>query len=174
MSQNSEAAKQAKAELAAAKAKANALKPWYQKKRFIVPLGLVLILVFSNAFSSNGPSPSPTPAVDTDNQSPIEEQPITETVNQKNARQKAEQYLDYSAFSRQGLIEQLEYEGFSNSDAEYGTDAVNADWREQAALKAKQYLDYSSFSRQGLIDQLVYEGFTQRQAEYGVSTTGLS
>ena len=174
MSESSEAAKQAKAELAAAKAKANALRPWYQKKRFIIPIAFVVILVFSNAFNPGGPSESPSPVVDTNNQAPIEEEQVTETVNQKNARQKAEQYLDYSAFSRQGLIEQLEYEGFSNTDAEYGTDAINADWREQAALKAKEYLDYSSFSRQGLIDQLVYEGFTQKQAEYGVSTTGLS
>ena len=174
MSESSEAAKQAKAELAAAKAKANALRPWYQKKRFMIPLVLFVLLVFSNALNPGGPSPSPTPAVDTNNQSPIEEEQLTETVNQKNARQKAEQYLDFSAFSRQGLIEQLEYEGFSNTDAEYGTDAINADWREQAALKAKEYLEYSSFSRQGLIDQLVYEGFTQKQAEYGVSTTGLS
>ena len=174
MSESSEAAKQAKAELAAAKAKANALRPWYQKKRFIIPIAFVVILVFSNALNPGGPSESPSPVVDTNNQAPIEEEQVTETVNQKNARQKAEQYLDYSAFSRQGLIEQLEYEGFSNTDAEYGTDAINADWREQAALKAKEYLDYSSFSRQGLIDQLVYEGFTQKQAEYGVSTTGLS
>lgn len=174
MSESSEAAKQAKAELAAAKAKANALRPWYQKKRFIIPIVFVVILVFSNALNPGGPSESPSPVVDTNNQAPIEEEQVTETVNQKNARQKAEEYLDYSAFSRQGLIEQLEYEGFSNTDAEYGTDSINADWREQAALKAKEYLDFSSFSRQGLIDQLVYEGFTQKQAEYGVSTTGLS
>ena len=173
MFESSEAAKQAKAELAAAKAKANALRPWYQKKRFIIPLAFILILVFSNALNPGGPSQSPSQVIDTNNQVPIEEEQITETVNQKNARQKAEQYLDYSAFSRQGLIQQLEYEGFSAIDAEYGTDAINADWREQAALKAKQYLDYSSFSRQGLIDQLLYEGFTQKQADYGVSTTGL-
>jgi hypothetical protein len=102
-----------------------------------------------------------------------EESVPEETVSQKNAKEMAEQYLNYSAFSRQGLIEQLEYEGFSNIDAEYGADAVNADWMEQAALSAKQYLDSSSFSKQGLIDQLLYEGFTQEEAEYGVSTTGL-
>ena len=174
MSESSEAAKQAKAELAAAKAKANALRPWYKKKRFMIPLVFVVILIFSNVLNPGGPSESPSPVVDTNNQAPIEEEQLIETVNQTNAREKAEQYLDYSAFSRQGLIQQLEYEGFSKIDAEYGTDALNADWREQAALKAKQYLDYSSFSRQGLVDQLLYEGFTQKQAEYGVSTTGLN
>lgn len=96
-----------------------------------------------------------------------------ETVSQRNARQKAADYLNYSAFSRQGLIDQLEYEKFSEADATYGTDAVGANWNEQAAKKAADYLRYSSFSRQGLIDQLLYEKFTQEQAEYGVSTTGL-
>jgi hypothetical protein len=102
-----------------------------------------------------------------------EESGPEETVSQKNAREMAGQYLNSSAFSRQGLIEQLEYEGFSNTDAEYGADAVSADWMEQAALMANEYLDSSSFSKQGLIDQLLYEGFTQEEAEYGVSTTGL-
>ena len=97
----------------------------------------------------------------------------SESVSQRNARQKASQYLNYSAFSRSGLIGQLKYEGFSEEDATYGVDAVNADWNAQAAAKAAEYLKYSSFSRSGLIDQLVYEGFTQGQAEYGVSTTGL-
>lgn len=96
-----------------------------------------------------------------------------ETVSQRNARAKAADYLDYTSFSRSGLISQLEFEGFSQEDATYGVDALNADWNEQAAAKAAEYLDYTSFSRSGLIDQLVFEGFTQAQAEYGVSTTGL-
>ena len=96
-----------------------------------------------------------------------------ETVSQANARKSAKSYLNYSAFSRTGLIEQLEYEKFSTADATYGVDAQNADWNAQAARSAKEYLAYSSFSRLSLIDQLVYEGFTQAQAEYGVSTTGL-
>lgn len=96
-----------------------------------------------------------------------------ETVSQQNARQKAEDYLDYSAFSRKKLIEQLEYEGFSKADATYAVGAVSPNWNEQAAKKAKDYLDYSSFSRSRLIEQLEYEGFTTKQATYGVNQTGL-
>lgn len=96
-----------------------------------------------------------------------------ETVNQSNARRSAQSYLNYSAFSRTGLIKQLEYEGFSNSDASYGVDAQNADWNVQAAKEAKGYLEYSAFSRAGLIDQLIYEGYTQSEAIYGVNSTGL-
>jgi hypothetical protein len=96
-----------------------------------------------------------------------------ETVSQKNAREKAESYISFSAFSRSGLIDQLEFEGFEPEDAEYGADAIAADWKEQAALKAASYLEYQAFSKAGLIDQLLFEGFTQEEAEYGVSTTGL-
>ena len=33
---------------------------------------------------------------------------------------KAEDYLGYTSFSRQGLVEQLMYEGFTAEQAEYG------------------------------------------------------
>lgn len=96
----------------------------------------------------------------------------TATIGELNALEKALSYLNYTSFSRSGLIDQLEYEGFSTEEATYGVDNCGADWNEQAAKKAQSYLDYSSFSRQGLIDQLVFEGFTQEQAEYGVSAVG--
>ena len=86
--------------------------------------------------------------------------------------QKAYQYLEYSAFSYTGLIEQLEFEGFSTSEAMYAADHCGADWNEQAAKKARQYLEYSAFSRSELIDQLEFEGFTYSQAVYGVGENG--
>jgi hypothetical protein len=95
--------------------------------------------------------------------------PSNETVSQSNARKKGASYLKSSSFSRTGLIGQLEYEGFSNADATYGTDAQNADWNAQAVLKGASYLKSSSFSRSGLVGQLVYEGFTDAQAEFGVA-----
>ncbi|MDF2822566.1 MAG: hypothetical protein K0R15_3014 [Clostridiales bacterium] len=94
------------------------------------------------------------------------------TLGQQNALSKAEDYLNYSAFSHDGLVEQLEYEGFSDEEAVYAVDNCGADWNEQAAKKAQQYLDYSSFSRDGLIEQLEYEKFTPNQAKYGADTVG--
>lgn len=94
------------------------------------------------------------------------------TMGEKNALAKAQSYLKYSAFSYSGLVDQLEYEGFSNQEAVYGASNVGANWNEQAVKKAASYLKYSSFSRQGLIDQLEYEGFTYEQAVYGVTQNG--
>lgn len=102
----------------------------------------------------------------------IEQTPDTITIGQKNAAKKALSYLKYSAFSRDGLIKQLEFEKFSPAEAEYGVDQSGADWNEQAAKKAKSYLDHSSFSRDGLIKQLEFEKFTPQQAEYGVKSVG--
>ncbi len=38
------------------------------------------------------------------------------------ATDKARQYREYSPFSRQGLIEQLEFEGFTHEQAVHGAD----------------------------------------------------
>jgi hypothetical protein len=104
---------------------------------------------------------------------PPEPATSTETVSQKNAVQSAKDYLDLMGFSRQGLIDQLEYEGFPNEDAVYGADNSNADWMKEAEESAESYMDISPFSRQGLIDQLLYEGFSSEQAEHGADYVGL-
>ena len=93
-------------------------------------------------------------------------------MGQRNAAEKAKQYLEYAAFSYTGLIQQLQYEGYSVNEATYGADNCGADWNVQAAAKAQQYLEYTSFSRSGLVVQLEYEGFTSSQAEYGASAVG--
>jgi len=96
-----------------------------------------------------------------------------ETSAQENAREKAADYLSYSAFSRKGLIQQLKFEGFDAADAKYAADAVGANWNKQAAAKAKEYLELDSYSHDGLVEQLKFEGFTSKQAEYGVTKAGL-
>lgn len=94
------------------------------------------------------------------------------TLEQQNAVQSVESYLSFTSFSRTGLIDQLEFDGYSTETATFAVDNYNIDWNEQAAKKAQEYLDVSSFSRAELIDQLEYEGFTAEQAEYGVSAVG--
>jgi host cell surface-exposed lipoprotein len=99
--------------------------------------------------------------------------PAAETVSQSNAVGKGQEYLDFTSFSRQGLIGQLVFEGFSTADATYAVDTISPDWNVQAAKKAKEYLNLESFSHQGLVEQLTFEGFTPEQAEFGVSQAGL-
>lgn len=100
------------------------------------------------------------------------QQPSYSTGSSSPAVQKAVSYLRSSAFSRQGLIEQLEFEGFSHSDAVYGADHSGADWKQQAVLSAKSYLKSSAFSYEGMKDQLEFEGFTSSEAKYGADMCG--
>ncbi len=131
----------------------------------------------SNASASPTPAPetataTPTPTPTKTQAPPAPAAPV-ETVSQSNAKRSAKSYLSVLAFSRSGLIKQLEYEGFSTEDATYGVDAQNANWMEQAAASAQNYLDTMAFSHSGLVDQLVYEGFSPEEAEYGVTSVGL-
>ena len=94
------------------------------------------------------------------------------TLSQENAIGSAESYLAMSGFSRTGLIEQLEYEEFSNADATFAVDTIAPDWNAEAAESAKAYLDMTAFSRGELYDQLVYEGFSDAEANAGLAAVG--
>ena len=117
--------------------------------------------------STTTPTPTATPEPTTTPE-PTPEVPM----EYRNALSKAYDYLDYTAFSYSGLIDQLEYEGYSTEACTYAVDNCGADWNAQAAKKAKDYLEYTSFSYSGLIGQLEYEGFTTEQATYAVDNCG--
>ena len=101
------------------------------------------------------------------------------TLAMQNALSSAQDYLQYTAFSRQGLIDQLSSKygaGFHVDDATWAVDQLKVDWKQQAVRSAKDYLDYTSFSRQGLIDQLSSPygaQFTLEEATYAVNKIGL-
>ena len=115
-------------------------------------------------------SPSPPPQRTQQQQQPSQQHNATPGENR--AVQTAESYIEMMGFSREGLIEQLEYEGFSHSEAVYGADHINADWNSMALRKAWEYLRVAAFSRSGLIEQLEFEGFTHEQAVFGVDNCG--
>lgn len=89
-----------------------------------------------------------------------------------NAIKCVQDYVDIMSFSRQRLISQLEYDGYSNEAAIYAVDNIRVDWNSECAQCAQDYLDFTAFSRQGLYDQLAYEGFSDEQIQYGLSQVG--
>ena len=123
--------------------------------------------------TKTAPTPAKTEAKTTPAPTPTPTPVPSETVSQKNAVRAAQSYLNYTAFSHDGLVAQLEYGKFSHADAVYGADNSGANWNEQAAKAAKSYMEYSAFSRGSLIAQLEYGKFTQAQAEYGANAVGL-
>jgi hypothetical protein len=81
--------KKAKADLAAAKAKDKALRPWYQKKRFMIPIGLVLISSIVNSFNGEDtaldPLATPETSETANEKAPIVEQDLTTIEGLKSA-----------------------------------------------------------------------------------------
>lgn len=173
--------KEARADALAAKARAKSLRPWFKKKRYIFPIVLTFFIVMSSASNQSGDSKSAhsgSVSVETPASNEVQtsdSSKSTESTSQAQARKKAESYLEFSAFSKKGLVKQLEFEGFDTDDATYAVNAldVDVDWNEQAALKAKSYLEFSAFSHSGLVKQLLFEGFTDSEAEFGVASVGL-
>ncbi len=143
----------------------------WNKKFHIIPV-TILILFGIIGISGCTSSTSITPTSDSNPQTKSPNN-SGETTSQANASRTARTYLDLSGFSRSGLIKQLMFEGYSESDAIYGVDAQNANWSEQAARSAKAYLDLSGFSRSGLIKQLMFEGYSKLEAEFGATANGL-
>lgn len=99
--------------------------------------------------------------------------PKTTDVGKNNALRSANDYLDTSAFSYEGLIDQLEFEGYTHEEAVYGADACGADWFDQAKRNAREYLqNVGGYSKKGLAEQLEYEKFTHDEAAYGADRSG--
>lgn len=151
--------------------------------------GVLLVASLGACAETPEDSAEPTPAAEETTEAPAaepttEEAPAEETTEeappepeltaaQENALEAAESYLEFQAFSRQGLIDQLtsEYgDGYKKKDATFAVDALDVNWKKQAVRAAEEYLEFQSFSLDGLIEQLESEygsQFTHAQAVYG-------
>lgn len=110
---------------------------------------------------------------------PKAEEPVDRlTGAQKNAARSAKNYLSFSGFSREGLIQQLSSDagdGYALADATAAVDSLNVDWNEQAVKSARNYLNIMGFSCKGLIEQLssrAGDKYTTAQATYGAKQAG--
>lgn len=94
------------------------------------------------------------------------------TIGERNAVGSAKNYIRMMGFSYSRLVEQLEYEGYSTVEAEYGADNCGANWNEECAESAENYLSIMPYSRQELQDQLEYEGYSSSQISYALAAVG--
>jgi SOS response regulatory protein OraA/RecX len=81
-------------------------------------------------------------------------------------------YLEEGGFSKKGLQEQLEFDGYSREEANSAIKKCNANWLAQAVMGAKSYLDTQGFSKKGLQEQLEYDGFESHEAKYATENCG--
>jgi hypothetical protein len=133
----------------------------YMKKKHFAALTTAVVLAISSVAAGEAQAAPVDPAL-----------PLS-PASQQNALRSAKEYLAMTGYSHDGLMKQLEYEHFSEEDAEYAADNVGADWNQQAAKSAKEYLAMTGYSHDGLVQQLEYEGYTAAQSEYGVTAAGL-
>jgi hypothetical protein len=104
---------------------------------------------------------------------------VSMTKSQEQAVGSAQDYLEFSGFSKAGLIDQLSSkagDGFTKADATFAVNHITVNWNEQAVRSAKDYLSFSHFSRAGLIEQLsskAGDGYTKAQATYAAGHVGL-
>lgn len=184
--------------------KEKAPRPWYRKKRFWILGAIALIVIISAAASNPKPAKSsnasgsttttrpsittttPTTAAQTTTSTPSTFATTTTTTNsapsltqqQQSAVQSANQYLSTEAFSRLGLIDQLDSSfgsGYSVGDATIAVDSLSVNWNAEAVQAAKQYLQTQPFSCANLINQLdssFGSKFTVAQATYGATKAG--
>jgi len=54
----------------------------------------------------------------------VTQEEVSGTLSQENAIKMAKSYLEYTAFSKSGLTEQLEFEGFTTEEATYAVDQI--------------------------------------------------
>ena len=88
------------------------------------------------------------------------------------ALEAAKMYIQVKPFSRDGLVQHLEAEGFSHDEAAEAVDALSTDWKEMALIQARSYIKYMTLSQSGLIKQLQAAGFTEAEAAYGAENCG--
>ena len=129
----------------------------------IVTLLLTILVLFSTSFSLTGCFDATAPGT-----SQSASNNDNATMGERMALASAKNYLRVSAFSKKGLIDQLEFEGYTTEEATYAVNNCGANWKEQAVKSAKNYLKIMPFSKQELIDQLEFEGYTTEEAIYGV------
>ena len=90
----------------------------------------------------------------------------------QNCYDTAMSYLDFMAFSRNDLIQQLQHDGYTDTAISNALDLLEKDyvsWDIEAVKKAQEYMETFSFSQQRLYEQLIHDGFTEEQANYGAS-----
>ena len=112
-----------------------------------------------------------TPGSDSDSSDTANSAAATE--NQQKALDKANEYIDTLALSRDGLVKQLEYDGYSADVATYAADNCSANWNKEAKEMAEEYMDSTTYTYKAMVQQLEDEGFTRDQAKFGAKAVGL-
>lgn len=85
------------------------------------------------------------------------------------ANQRAEGAIEYAAFSKPGLVRQLQGELFTQEQATEAVEGLDVDWSIQAERSARETSQNIAISRSRLLYSLTDDGFTEVEAERGIT-----
>lgn len=161
-----------------------AARPFWKKKRFIIPAAFVALIVVGSAAGASGnktqtpaavasatatatvatskntPTATPTPT-QTKTPTPVAPPPPPAPkvpAEYQSALSKASSYFKNMHLSKAGIYDQLTSpygEKFSAEAAQYAIDNLNVDYNAAALAKAKSYQTNMSMSPAAIYDQLV-------------------
>lgn len=138
----------------------------------VVSLSTLALIACSNSNNKNT-SKEPATEIKKENKKVAKKEDSVPT-EYKNALKSAENYLSFSAFSKQGLYDQLTSDAgdkYSAEAAQYAVDNIKADWKEQALKAAKNYQKITPMSNDGLKEQLMSSAgdkYTEEEAQYAI------
>lgn len=154
-----------------------AKRPWFKKKRFLIPIGIFLLLAIVMP-KGNGSSNETSTSAET--QVSAEQPAATAEATQsaaaepevssefKSALRQAETYSDMMHMCQAALFAQLtsQYGGqFSTEAAQYAVDNVKADWNANALAQAIDFQNTMAMSPAQIHDQLTSEYGSQCTTE---------
>lgn len=87
---------------------------------------------------------------------------------QTDAAQRATDYLTYFTMSRQGIIDQMIFDGYDEQESAAAVDKLDVNWDEVAVRKAALYRTAFPMTEKRLTYQLRYDGFTEEQTARAV------
>lgn len=143
----------AKAQAAADKAYRKATRPWFKKKRFILPLILVLLMIITSV-SNGGKSETVEKAATVATSTPTAK--ATPTVDPA-VKAKA----DADAAAKKAADAEAKAKAEAEAAAKRGTPS-----QANALRSAEQYLSFTAFSHKGLVKQLVFEKYSTEDATW--------
>lgn len=91
--------------------------------------------------------------------------------SQKEAVKQTKDYVKYDHASKANIIKQLvEWDDFSEEDAQYAVDHVKCNYKKAALKTAKEYYKNNHISKEAIQEQLTseWDRFTEKEAQYAV------
>lgn len=160
------------------KAEAKPTRPWFKKKRVIIPAGVLALLI---GIGSCGGGEDPVsdqssqvqettaaaePTADAEAEASAEAAEKAEAEAEARAKEEAEAEAAKKA-EEEAAAKQAEEEAAAEAEAE--AKAAEGTVSQQNALRSAQnYLDFQAFSHSGLIKQLEFEEYSTEDATWAV------